>query len=446
MPERAALYMRVSTSEQAQEGDSIPAQREALNKYVKDNKLKLVGEYIDGGTSGTKADREELQRLLDDIRADKIDRILFTKLDRWFRSVRHYTATQEILDKHKTTWTAIWEPIYDTSTPSGRLIVNQMMSIAQFEAENTSLRIRQVFDYKLHQKEVTTGNQPFGFSIKDKHLVPNEDAEKVRKIFDYYLETGSLYQTWGYASSIGYSRAQSTLRSMLTTEKYVGRHKGVEGFCPAIVDPEVFEEVQRRLSMNIKCDAKITYIFTGLCKCAECGSSLGAYRNRCTGKNGQIWRNSYYRCCKYYKRDLAGCTNKTSISERNLENQLLTHIRPEAQTFIQQVESTQKETRNVEKEIAALQKKIERLTDLYVNELIDMDKYKADRQQFLDEIDRLQQDTVSAPSLEAAKIAAEFDFERLYPTLSKEEKRLFWRSIIKEIKVFPDKSISIIFL
>ena len=132
--------MRVSSDKQAQEGDSLAAQRAALLKHINDRPdLVLAGEYMDDGISGTKySQRDELQRLLDDVAAGKIDLIAFTKLDRWFRSVRHYTATQAILDKYNVGWTAIWEPIYDTTTPQGRLIVNQMMSIAQFEAENTS--------------------------------------------------------------------------------------------------------------------------------------------------------------------------------------------------------------------------------------------------------------------------------------------------------------------
>lgn len=106
---RAAIYMRVSSDKQAQEGDSLAAQRAALMRYIDERPdLTFAGQYIDDGISGTKySQRDELQRLLDDVRDGKIDLILFTKLDRWFRSVRHYTATQEILDRHGVGWTAI---------------------------------------------------------------------------------------------------------------------------------------------------------------------------------------------------------------------------------------------------------------------------------------------------------------------------------------------------
>ena len=133
----AALYLRVSSDRQAKEGDSIPAQRKALREYAASHHMRIYREYVDDGISGTKySQRDELQALLDDVRAGHIDIILFTKLDRWFRSVRHYTRTQEILDKHGVPWFAIWEPVYDVSTPQGKLIIHQMMSIAEFEAAN----------------------------------------------------------------------------------------------------------------------------------------------------------------------------------------------------------------------------------------------------------------------------------------------------------------------
>jgi DNA invertase Pin-like site-specific DNA recombinase len=142
---RIAIYMRVSTDKQAQEGDSIPAQRDALLKYINTHDdMILAGEYLDDGISGTRSDRDELCRMLDDVQAGKVDLILVTKLDRLYRSIRHYLNMMEQLDKAGVGWLAIWEPIYDTTTPQGRLIVNQMMSIAQFEAEQTGQRVRQV--------------------------------------------------------------------------------------------------------------------------------------------------------------------------------------------------------------------------------------------------------------------------------------------------------------
>ena len=263
---RAALYIRVSSDKQVKEGDSIPAQREALRKYAKEHNFLIAGEYIDDGISGTKySQRDELQRLLDDVAAGKIDLIAFTKLDRWFRSVRHYTATQAILDKYNVGWTAIWEPIYDTTTPQGRLIVNQMMSIAQFEAENTGQRIRQVQAYKLAQKEVISGSTPPGYSIENKHLVPNANAVNVLEVFETYSRTGSLNETLRRSAGLsGIPQGKNTLKRMLQNVIYIGKHpSGVDSFCDPIVPTALFEDVQRKLAMNIKSSQKELYIFSG---------------------------------------------------------------------------------------------------------------------------------------------------------------------------------------
>ena len=164
---RTAIYCRVSIDKQFAEGDSVAAQLSALHEYINaHNDHVCVGEYIDGGSSGTKIDRDELQKLLQDVQNGKIDKIVFTKLDRWFRSIRHYINTQETLDKYNCSWLAIWEPIYDSSTPQGRLIINQLMSIAQFEAENTGQRVRQVIAYKIQSGEFVSGNPPLGYKVK----------------------------------------------------------------------------------------------------------------------------------------------------------------------------------------------------------------------------------------------------------------------------------------
>ena len=99
----AALYMRVSTEEQARHGDSIEAQRQALREYAVAHDLAIVGEYADEGISGQKPVRKRpaLSEMLAEVEAGKIDLILFTKLDRWFRSVKLYYQAQEVLDRRK---------------------------------------------------------------------------------------------------------------------------------------------------------------------------------------------------------------------------------------------------------------------------------------------------------------------------------------------------------
>lgn len=439
---RAALYARVSTMLQAREGDSIPAQRDAIRKYIDDHDdMVLAGEYIDDGASGTRADRDELTRLLEDVKAGRVDRILITKLDRLYRSIRHYLNMMDVLDSHGVGWTAIWEPIYDTTTPQGRLIVNQMMSIAQFEAENTGQRIRQVFDYKVNQGEVVSGSVPFGYSIVNKRLVPNEDADIVRDLFRHYNVNNNLSELNRYAlNTYGISRCKTGMKRILTNKKYIGVNRNNKNFCEPIIDREVFESVNRKLSMNIKNGRAYEYIFSGMIRCAECGFAYAAgTESKTCGDTKHLYPR--YRCAKHFIEKT--CVNSAVIYESRLEKYLLENVREllrDRKLEIKQREIKQKKKKDV---VCKLEQKRDRLKELYLNGLITLDEYKTDRAALDAEIASHGTDTaVSAP----APIELPHDFEMLYNSLTVQERRRLWQGVIHEIRVDRDKEVKIIFL
>lgn len=445
---KTAIYLRVSSDRQAQEGDSIPAQRDALRKYI-DNRpdLTFAGEYLDDGISGTKADRDELQRLLEDVEAGRVDFIIFTKLDRWFRSVRHYTATQEILDRYGVCWTAIWEPIYDTTTPAGRLIVNQMMSIAQFEAENTGSRIRQVQAYKISQGEVISGSTPAGMSIENKHLVPNGDAPNVLEAFRAYDRTGSLNETLRLCAGLhGLPRSKPPFKRMLQNRLYIGEHPRNPNFCEAIVPRDLFDRVQTGLSRNVKKDQRHTYIFSGLIRCATCGGAFAANtRKRQRGNSVSI--TAQYRCAHHYNGKPSQCTNAKVISETALENYLIGHLREKLRETVLEYDLQAAPIRDRSTQIAEIRKKIKRLKELYVDDLITIDEYKADREDYLKQIEELEAEA-QAPAendLDGIRELLSTSFEDMYMYMSKSEKRRFWRAIIKEIRFSEDRTIDLHF-
>lgn len=449
---RCALYVRVSTDRQVKEGDSIAAQCEALRRYVDErDDLVLADEYIDDGISGRKfKERDELQRMLEDVKRKKIDIILFTKLDRLYRSIRHYTATQEVLDKYGVTWLAIWEPIYDTTTPSGRLIVNQMMSIAQFEAENTGQRIKQVFDYKIANGEVVSGSCPPGYSIKDKHLVPNDQADMVREMFEYYVKTNNLRQlVLHLESEFGFRRSQGNIRNYLSNPIYKGEYRGNKAYCEPIVTEELFDHVQRLLSRNIKCSTKHEYIFTGLMVCAECGRKMSANTQtspytladgtklKCKYANYHCWSAvAYYRC-----------ENRRTITEKVIEKELLSRVRSELEKYIINYDVEVQKRKNVDSKIKALEDKIKRLKDLYVNGIITIEELKSDMDKYQLEIDNLRAESMRPErDLSELKQLLNDDFEEIYKTLSSSEKRQLWHSVLKEIRFDKDRKLSFVFL
>lgn len=441
---KAAIYARVSSERQVREGDSIQAQLDALRKYVTDRKdLVLAGEYVDDGISGTKfSERDELQKLLADVKNKKIDLILFTRLDRWFRSIRHYIRTQEVLDKHGVGWKAIWESL-ETTTPQGRLMVSQLMAFAQFEAENTGLRIKAVFDYKVSKGEVVTGNTPYGYKIEEKHLVPDEHADNVRKIFGHYSMTGNLHSTSRLSASLGCVTSTNGLKQMLSNKKYIGVYRDNESYCVPIISKTLFDDVQRKLSMNVKSNQKHTYIFSGLVRCADCGASMGA--NRRKRKRGNCTTIEIgYRCPSHYQRGDKPCPNTKMLNEAVLERYLLTNLKPMMQAHITEYEIEQSPVRDAEKQRRAIEAKLDRLKYLYVDGMIDIDDYKKDREKLEDEMSGLLEERPEKDLSELKKLLS-LDIARIYDTFTREEKRYFFRAIIKEVRYGLSKKIDVIF-
>jgi DNA invertase Pin-like site-specific DNA recombinase len=176
--ERVACYIRVSTQEQKLHGISLDAQRDKLTQYAKDHGLMIVGWYEDEGISGRKLikRRPDLQRMLHDAEKGLFDRIIFIKIDRYFRSVAEYMECQKILDSHDVKWTAT-EERYDLTTASGRYWVTQKLAMAEYEADNTGERIKLVNEYKIRTGQALIGArcQGIGFTVK-------KDAEGIKRV------------------------------------------------------------------------------------------------------------------------------------------------------------------------------------------------------------------------------------------------------------------------
>ena len=438
---RAALYMRVSSTEQAREGDSIPAQREALRQYAQEHGMIVTGEYLDDGVSGTRADRDELSRLLSDVEAGRIDIILITKLDRLYRSIKHYLNMMDTLDRCHVGWLAIWEN-YDTTTPQGRFIVNSMMSIAQYEAENTSQRIKQVQKYKLTQHEVISGTHPAGFRIVDKHLVPDDNAPHVREAFERYALCGNLNEVMReFGGQYGMPTSKPSFKKMLQSPLYKGEHySGIKDFCPAIVSEELWEDVQRKLKINVKSNQRHVYIFSGLLRCADCGGAMGGNTRRRIRGNCRTEEHQY-RCARHYNYKPCRCINSKSIAESTVEKYLIAQI---PNIKLQYEIGEEKRADNTAK-IKKIERKLDRLKDLYVEELIDLTTYKADRARLLSEMDKLSQEQ---PERRAEDLRALLrpDLWDLYGTFTNAEKRMFWRGIIERIEYGNDKKFTVRFV
>ena len=437
---RVALYVRVSTEEQKINGLSLDAQREALTKHAKERGYSIVDVYADEGITARKqlSKRKELQRLLSDVKKDKIDLILVTKLDRWFRNIKDYYNVQEILEAHNCNWRTIFEN-YDTSTASGRLHINIMLSVNQDECDRTSERIKAVFNHKKENKEVCSGNVPYGYYIdENKHMqIDTEKAKEIQDAYNHYELHNNMMQTRNYLSDkYGYITYTAT-RKRLTHEAYTGVVNGIKDFCPAIISAKQYKNVQRLIGMNKKQykpkAPQEEYIFSGMIKCKECGGSFNSNR---IFRNGKCYK--FYRCQRA-KRE-KNCNNKYTLSEKGiLEPYLLAHIKEELSKYkvSYEVKQASKDTADLSSRLTKCRNKLEKLKDLYLDDLIDKDAYKAEYARLNGMIAELEKelDNDCDMDINAVDTILSMDFESIYNTLQPNEKRYIWQSIIDYIEV-----------
>jgi DNA invertase Pin-like site-specific DNA recombinase len=272
-PVRCAIYTRVSTDQGLdQQFNSLDAQYDASSAYIKSQAhagwTLIKARYDDGGYSGGSTDRPDLQRLLDDIRARRIDVIVVYKVDRLTRSLADFAKLVELFEAHGVAFVSVTQQ-FNTTTSMGRLILNVLLSFAQFEREVTSERIRDKIAASKRKGLWVGGPLPLGYDMEDgKIAVVESEAEQVRLIFKRYLELSGVnalvrdlkernirtktrpFATGGTRGGIPFERG--TLFYLLRNRFYIGevKYKGeiLPGEQRPIMDRALFDAVQQKLT------------------------------------------------------------------------------------------------------------------------------------------------------------------------------------------------------
>lgn len=433
--QRVALYVRVSTEEQAIHGFSIETQKDNLAEYCKKNKLKIVDFYVDEGISGAKPPlkRPALKRLLEDVEAGKIDMILFTKLDRWFRSVKEYFKVQDVLDNNKVEWKAIQED-YDTTTANGKMAITIFLAVAQNERDRTAERIKVVFEHKVKNKEACFGgpHTPLGYKKEPdengvmKLVKDPETQDAVQDFWNIIVKTHNLNKAIRHMNNVyGITRDWKTWSRISKNPFYCGMYKGVEDYCPAYVSPEEFLKWQETKPVKPTGTGRI-YIFKGLMRCPGCGHKL------CGDADTRYGRvNKSYRCTIRSR----GCGNHAQIPEIKLEKYLLKNLRAfvEEEIAIAEIE-LEKPKPKPKVDIKGLKERLRRLNVVYMAGNLPDDEYHVQEAELKLLISKAEEALPPKPrDLEPLREVLETDFESLYATFDEDEKQLFWRRLVKEI-------------
>lgn len=411
-PLRVDLYIRVSGQEQAIKGLSLEAQQENLEEYARERGWVIVGTYIDAAKTARKRmyKRTNFLRMLEDVKQDKVDLILFTRLDRWFRSVADYYKVMEILDAHNCGWLTTQEQ-YDTTTAGGRLYINLRLSIAQNEADLCGERIGVVLDSKVKHGTVVSGKIPFGYRInKEKRLeIVPQDAAIILDAFEHYRSSVSVRATAAYIQlTYGLNWDNIRCRRNLCQTLYIGHYESNgrvnPNFCPPIVPRDLYDDVQKLLSNNTKANP----------------------------------------CPQHYSRRT--CGHKKQIRETAVEEWLFTFLGDELEK--QRLEWEVKEARRKQAaasvDRAAIRRKLSRLKELYVNKMIDLEEYRRDYELYTTQLAERTAPSAEEerPNFEAIEAILETGFRKIYDGLEREEKRTLWRSVIKEIHVDKERQIT----
>lgn len=450
---KVAAYLRVSHEDQKIKGDSIAAQRQHYKNFIDGNpNMIFIDEYCDEGISADKlTKRKELQRLLEDVKNKKIDLIVFTKLDRWFRSVAKYYKIQAILEENNVYWKALLED-YETLTANGRFKVNIMLSVAEQERDRTSERIKDVFEYKISQRQaiVGTNSLAFPFTIKEidgiKKVVHNPETEAMTYDWINYLKTykskrgSTVYLNEKYGTNFDYQ----TISNLSKNTLLCGCYRGIEDYAPKYMTKEEFDEMQELLKNNVK-ERKSTHIhlFSRIVVCPCCGSKLigCAYRYKYR-KTGIASIKNTLRCENRYRTN-KHCDFKKTIYEEKIEEYLLENLNKYIKNYLSSFDliDKKKEKVNKTKQRKNIKDEMERLNIMFQKNRITLEQYDHDYEELEKKLNNLK-DEQPKKDLSKLKELLKYDYIEVYKKSKKEDKKAFWSTIIKDICIDEEGKIT----
>lgn len=338
---RCAIYTRKSCEEGLeQEFNSLDAQRASAENYIASQEhegwVLDPAFYDDGGFSGGNLERPALQRLFQYIREDKIDCIIVYKIDRLTRSLLDFSKIIQLLDEHNVSFVSVTQS-FNTSNSMGRLMLNVLLSFAQYERELTSERIKDKLEASCKRGMWMGGNIPLGYDAKDRKLLINEkEAKIVRILFQNFAETASITETARELNNLGFTTKtwisnngklhkgkrfnKSNVRRILNNHLYIGkvkhRDKLFDGMHKPIIDDQTWQKTRELISTNNKIQTPTSRVTTapllkGIMNCGICGSKMTPTY---TTKQGKRYR--YYICQGKLKGSCDSCpVGRISASE-----------------------------------------------------------------------------------------------------------------------------------
>lgn len=454
---RIAKYVRCSSDEQKKNGYTIGDQLELIDEFAGEYELVSVGEYVDEGISATLeiSKRKALAQLIEDAKAGKFDIVIFKCIDRFFRNVGEYYECQKQLRAAGVTWISIEESDLDPDDDDAAFKINIYLTMAEYEAKKTSKRIKFNNKMRIKNKQVVTGANSFLFpwtvtgEKRNRYLIKNKEYEEMTlDILDFYEEHQSKAATLGYINiKYGMRKTMATLDRFLTDTLLYGEYKGTPDYVEPYITKERFDRIQDIMRRNARAYSAPgrVFLFSGLIKCPCCGGNLTGNYSRSNG----TYEVLSYRCNANRIRKI--CSFNKSTSERKIEKQLLENLElyiANEIVRIETIEESQPKNNNAIK-VEQLKVEMERLNMMFRKGRIEEEEYDTEYYKLEKKLKSLE---ITEPppkrDLDAIRGILETDYKGIYKKLTKENKKAFWRSFIREFSIDENKKIipeSIIF-
>lgn len=471
---RVAIYVRVSTQEQAKEGYSVGEQTDRLRKFCEAHGWIIVKVYVDAGHSGANTDRPALQEMIEDMKAGKLDKVLVYKLDRLSRSQKDtLELIEDVFLPNNCDFESMTEKL-DTSTPQGRLFLGILAAFAQLEREMIKERMSMGRYARIKEGKWQGGARvPYGYDYEpalDKLVINEYESMIVKMMFDAFTEGKPLYAIEqnmienGHTFNCG-KVDRRNMRYILRNKTYCGYQKHKDEWIPALHDPIITEEEYEKAQVILDANQErfnhsgyrdgIKLHSTnlgGLIFCGKCGARFAKSK---TGSKqyGFHWN---YCCYSRHKKAKAmikdpNCKNKFYRIE-DLDNIVFNEIKKLAidPEYINQVKKEHEKLDDVQKihaieeKIKSINAQISRFMDLYglgnytIDELDQKTKpLQEQRSKLKKEMEKLQSDSKRITEPEVIKLVQSFEEALDHGTL--EDRRTIIEQLIEKIVINDDE-------
>jgi site-specific DNA recombinase len=438
-----ALYCRVSTTEQAEEGYSIGEQERLLIEYCQRNHYKVYKVFSDKGISGKDIKhRPAMTQLLEEAVEKKFNMVISWKINRLSRKLADAIKIVDVLEKNGITYRSYSEP-FETDTPSGKMQFQMMALIGEFERSTIAQNVKMGMCAKARAGEWCGGIAPLGYDWeimegyensahkKSKLVINEKEAEIVRIMFEEYA-CGKGYKAivnslnkQGYKSKRGNCFSVAQLRSILTNPVYIGKvrynvrrdwnekRRGNinpnpiinDGIHEAIIDEELWNAVQYMISQKSGKPSRLydgEYPLTGILRCPECGAGMVISSTTNTLKDGTKKRIVYYACGAWKNKGTAVChSNMIRVEKANavvyseleklLNNERIIErvVDKVNEQNSKKVKSAEKEIKKIETDLGLLEKRRTKIFEAYEDSIISSDEFLNRKSELDSEIDTI---------------------------------------------------------